>query len=411
MIWRSVNMLQHHLNHVADSPVPAPATIGVLGGGQLGAMLCEAGRRMGYRMIVASNSAADPAARWADEHIAADQTLPATAVTLAQRVDVLTVEAEAIPAEALAAAEEAGCRVTPGSAVQQVVRDRRREKRFFEEHRFGVGPFRIVDDAAAIAPAVVDLLQPTPGCLPRVVAKTAQGGYDGKGQRWIGEPSDATAAWEELGRVPLLLEQGVDFIAEASVIVARSADGTCVSLPLFRNTHRGGILYQTFAPSGFSAETEKAATAMAEGIAEAIGAVGLLTVEMFVLRDGRVWANELAARPHNSGHLSLRAATRSQFEMHIQAICGLPLEPVKLLAPAVMTNLLGDLWQAGEPDWTPLFADGRGTLHLYGKKTPRPGRKMGHMIHTDDTLEGAAARADRLMARWHGAATHVAAGV
>jgi 5-(carboxyamino)imidazole ribonucleotide synthase len=387
----------------AATPLPAPATIGILGGGQLGAMLCEAGRRMGYRMIVACPSNADPAARWADEHVPADPTQPAVAAALARRVDVLTVEAEAIPAEALAAAEAVGCRVAPGSAVQQVVRDRRREKRFFQEHRFAVGPFRIVESAAAMGAAVADLLQPLPGCLSRVVAKTAQGGYDGKGQRWIDHVEDAAAAWDALGGVPLLLEQGVDFIAEASVIVARSGDGSCVSLPLFRNTHRGGILYQTFAPSGFSHATEEAACHMAEGIAEAIGAVGLLTVEMFVLRDGRVWANELAARPHNSGHLTLRAATRSQFELHIQAICGLPLEPVKLLAPAVMTNLLGDLWAAGEPDWKPLYADPRGTLHLYGK-APRPGRKMGHMIHTSDSVDDAATRADRIMAQWHRAA-------
>ena len=167
---------------------------------------------------------------------------------------------------------------------------------------------------------------------------------------------------------------------------------------MFGNTHRNGILFQTVMPAGFSAETEKQARTCAAGIAEKLGVVGLLAVEMFVLSDGRVLMNELAARPHNSGHVTLRAATRSQFELHIAAVCNLPLAAPEVLAPGVMTNLLGDLWAKREPAWAALFREPRGTLHLYGKE-PRPGRKMGHMIHTAATTEGALAEADRVFAQ------------
>jgi 5-(carboxyamino)imidazole ribonucleotide synthase len=193
-----------------------------------------------------------------------------------------------------------------------------------------------------------------------------------------------------------MLEQGVPFIAETSVIVARSADRQAASFPMFRNEHRKGILFQTVIPAGFSDATENQARRIAEGIARDIGLVGVIAVEMFVLADGRVLVNELAARPHNSGHVTLRACTRSQFELHIQAICGLPMPQVDLLRPGVMTNLLGDLWREGrEPDWTRLYARPTGTLHLYGK-SPRPGRKMGHMIHTGPTAEAALQEASQV---------------
>ncbi len=209
--------------------------------------------------------------------------------------------------------------------------------------------------------------------------------------------------FREWGGVAVVMEQGVDFVAEGSVIVARSVSGECVSFPMFRNTHRNGILHQTVIPSGFSAETEGRARAIAKGIAEKLGVVGLLAVEMFVLGDGSVLMNELAARPHNSGHVSLRACTRSQFEMHIAAICGLPLGEPEILRPGAMTNLLGDLWAGGEPAWPELFREPHGTLHLYGKE-PRPGRKMGHMIHTAETAAEALAAADGVFEKLSAAA-------
>ncbi|HVX85623.1 MAG TPA: ATP-grasp domain-containing protein [Phycisphaerae bacterium] len=410
-----------------------PATIGILGGGQLGAMLCEAARRMGYITHVLSESPDDPAARWADRHITGNTADPVTVADFARDLDVLTNEFEQVPPEVLQAAESLGTvRIAPSSAVQAVCRDRRHEKSLFAAHHFPHGPFAIVEQESALLPAY-HLLQKRgqesfppseqkrgqesflPGSAPTplaVVAKTARGGYDGKGQLWLRSDADAARAWSDLGQQPLLLEQAVPFIAEASVIVARNPAGQSASFPMFTNEHRHGILHQTLIPAGFPAATEKAARAHAAAIAEKLGVVGLLAVEMFVLDNGDVLMNELAARPHNSGHVTLRATARSQFELHIAAICNLPLGPthppsvteVPLLQPAVMTNLLGDLWRPNppgaeiEPDWPALFADPRATLHLYGK-SPRPARKMGHMIHTAPTPTEALAAASALFVK------------
>ncbi|HUO09080.1 MAG TPA: 5-(carboxyamino)imidazole ribonucleotide synthase [Phycisphaerae bacterium] len=391
-----------------DSVILPPATIAILGGGQLGAMMCEAGRRMGYRMVVLSEDASDPAGRWADEHVIGDTRDAQTVVALAQRAQVLTNEFEQVPPEVLEAAERVGagrgCRVAPSSAVQRTCRDRRHEKMLFAKFNFPHGPFAIVESADGVAAAYEKLAAGGGGGAKKVVAKVARGGYDGKGQMWLESSGDAGRVWEELigpGGGALMLEQAVPFIAEASVIAARSPSGQSASFPMFRNEHRNGILFQTVTPAGFSAETEKKARAYAEGIAEKLGVVGLLAVEMFVLENGDVWMNELAARPHNSGHVTLRATTRSQFEMHIAAICNLPLVPVESLLPGVMTNLLGDLWTSrngAEPRWNEIFEEPHGTLHLYGK-TPRPGRKMGHMIHTGHTVEEALVAANSVFGR------------
>ncbi len=381
---------------IAARVIPAPATIAILGGGQLGAMLCEAGRRMGYRMVVLSEHEGDPAGRWADHHVIGDTRDPGTVVRVARQADVLTNEFEQVPPEVLQAAEAVGtCQVAPGSHVQETCRDRRREKGLFAAHGFPTGPFAAVERADEMVAAIEKLAGGTGA--KGVIAKTARGGYDGKGQKWIKNAEQARHAWEQLGGVPLMLEQAVPFVSEASVIVARSSGGGSASFPMFRNEHRNGILFQTVTPGGFSAETERQARTYAEGIAEKLGVVGLLAVEMFVLADGSVRMNELAARPHNSGHVTLRACTRSQFEMHIAAICNLPLAPVELLRPGVMTNLLGDLWKQGEPRWGELFREPHGTLHLYGK-TPRAGRKMGHMIHMASTAEEALAAANGVFA-------------
>ncbi|MGC8552611.1 MAG: 5-(carboxyamino)imidazole ribonucleotide synthase [Phycisphaerae bacterium] len=376
----------------ATDVILPPATIAILGGGQLGAMLAEAARRMGYRTVCVSASEEDPAGRWSDHHVVGDPSDVALVRRLARDVQVVTVETEGIAPEALTAAAELGCRVAPSAAVQQTVRDRRLEKTFFRDHNLPVGAFCICESAAQVDAAIAELLPLGGGT--GVVAKTARGGYDGKGQRWIKTLHQGPAVWEALGHVPLVLEAAVPFVAEASVIVARSADGRKTALPMFQNEHRGGILFQTRMPGSFEQPTLEKAVALAEATADKLDVVGLITVEMFVLRDGRVLANELAARPHNSGHVTLRAASRSQFEMHIAALCGLPLPPVQILRPGVMTNLLGDLWAGGHPDWTQVLRDSSATLHLYGKG-PRPGRKMGHMIHTAADINAAKAMADR----------------
>ncbi len=376
---------------ITPSPILPPATIGILGGGQLGKMTAEAARHMGYRVLVVSESPKDPAAQWCDEHVCGNPSDPKIVTEASKRCAVLTNEFEQVSVAALEAAEAAGRKVAPASSVQKVVQDRRLEKTFLRDHGFPVGPFRIVEDGAKIAQAYSELAAPVnPGDkLHRVVAKTARGGYDGKGQRWLTSEQDAIKTWADMGGIPLVLEQGVAFVAETSVITARANDSHAASFPMFRNEHRNGILFQTVIPAGFSDATEKEARRVAEGISHDLGVVGLIAVEMFVLADGHVLVNELAARPHNSGHVTLRACTRSQFELHVQAICGLPLPAVDLLRPGVMTNLLGDLWHDGkEPDWRKLYESPTGTLHLYGK-SPRPARKMGHMIHTGNTAQSA----------------------
>ena len=378
------------MDNSSNLPLKPGATIAILGGGQLGSMLCAAAKQMGYRTLGVSNHESDPIARWADHHLVADPSDPATAARLARQVDVITVEAESINPDALGAAERAGARVAPGSQIQRVVRDRRLEKSFLANLKLpdgqrAVGDFRIAESADQATRGADELFA---AGATKVVCKTAQGGYDGKGQRWLQDFRQASAAFTALGGVPLVLEAGITFSAEASVIVARSADDRLAHFPVFCNEHRRGILHQTLMPGGFSDPITRRAIELAEAVARQLNVVGLLAVEEFVLPDGRVLVNELAARPHNSGHVTLRAASRSQFEMHVAAICGLPLPEIEILCPGVMTNLLGDLWANGEPDFPAILADGRSTLHLYGK-SPRAGRKMGHIIHTGRTLADA----------------------
>jgi 5-(carboxyamino)imidazole ribonucleotide synthase len=370
-------------------PILPPVCVTVLGGGQLGSMLCEAAKRMGYRTLCVSAHEADPAARWADHHLIADPGEPATVARVARQSAVTTVEAESIEPVALEAAS-AHCIVAPSADVQRTVRDRRLEKMFLRDHGLAVGPFATVESAKQMREAAEHLFA---AGAKKLVAKTARGGYDGKGQRWVHSPAEAANVWEALGSTPLVVESGIDFVAEASVIVARSSDGRMTHFPVFQNEHRRGILFQTRMPGDFSPATTARAIDLGRRTAEALGVVGLLAVEMFILPDGDVLINELAARPHNSGHVTLRAASRSQFEMHISAICGLPLPEIHTLQPGVMTNLLGDLWAHGEPDFAKVLSDGRGMLHLYGK-SPRPGRKMGHMIHTAPTLAQALSAAN-----------------
>ena len=389
------------------SMIRPPATIAILGGGQLGSMLAQAAGQMGYRTLCVSANEADPAGRWSDHHLIADPGDANVISRIAQDAQVITVETESIEPSALAAAESIGARVAPSSHVQTIVRDRRLEKGFLAANDLAVGAFRVVESAAQMQQACEELLADG---ATEILAKTARGGYDGKGQRWIRTPSQADAAWQALGQVPLVVEAKVDFVSEMSVIVARSPDGGRSVLPVFGNEHRHGILFQTRMPAAVSESTARAAMDLAGRAADHLKVVGLLAVEMFVLADGRVLVNEMAARPHNSGHVTLRAASRSQFEMHIAAICGLPLPEVEILRPAVMTNVLGDLWfvesapaltKVGEhrsPDWATVLADGRATLHLYGK-TPRPGRKMGHLIHTGHTIEEALVSANAAFGR------------
>ncbi|HWG85101.1 MAG TPA: 5-(carboxyamino)imidazole ribonucleotide synthase [Deinococcales bacterium] len=361
--------------------VPPGGTIGILGGGQLARMLALAARPLGYRVVVLDPDPACPAAGPSDRVIAAPYDDPTGLASLADAADVVTLEFENVPGDALARLEER-LPVRPGRRVLETARDRRAEKGFLQSCGVPVAAWAPVEDEAGLAAALERV------ALPGIL-KTATLGYDGKGQARVGSAGELRDAWRALGERPCVLEAVVPFEREVSVIVARSAGGEEAAYPPFENEHSGGILDLTTWPAALNERTANEATAAALAAARALDLAGLLCVEFFVLPDGGILANEMAPRPHNSGHLSIEAAATSQFEQAVRAACGLPLGPVTPRSPAAMANLLGDLWEGGEPDWTPALATPGAHLHLYGKREARPGRKMGHLTVLAATLEEA----------------------
>ena len=351
--------------------IPPGSTIGILGGGQLGRMLCVAAAQLGYRVHIFAPDdpggeglpAADVAAfttRAAYDDVAALDAFAAT-------VDVVTFEFENVPVEA---ARQLASRVPvrPGPRAFEVAQDRLTEKRFAQAHGGRAAPFRAVDDPAGLRAALGEL-----GCP--AILKTRRMGYDGKGQARIAEPGDAAAAWEAIGRVPAVLEGLVAFDAEFSVLLARGLDGVTATYDAPMNEHRDGILRRSSVPAGPIVELHVAeAAALARRLAAALDYVGLLAVEFFACADGPVF-NEMAPRVHNSGHWTIEGAATSQFANHIRAVCGLPLGSATARGWAEMVNLIGD-----EVDgWPGLLAEHGSRLHLYGKREARPGRKMGHV--------------------------------
>jgi 5-(carboxyamino)imidazole ribonucleotide synthase len=367
-------------------PVLPGKTIGILGGGQLGRMFAIAARRMGYRVHAFDPAGDCPTGQVADVEVNAAYDDVGAARRFAEAVDVVTFEFENIPAETLAAIE-AVRPVRPSAAVLDTCRHRLREKTFLSAHGFTPAEWRPVRSAEELSAAVAALGTPC-------VLKTADFGYDGKGQTRIdrSDPATLSAAWAGLGRPVGVLEKFVAFDEELSVIVARSADGRAVCFPPFANDHRRHILDVTTWPADLPAATARAAEDLARAVADALGVVGLLTVEMFRVGD-RLLVNELAPRPHNSGHVTFDAAATSQFEQQLRAVCGLPLGDPSPLRPAAMANLLGDVWAeaagpdgaGGEPDWAAALSHPAVKLHLYGKSEPRIGRKMGHLSAVADT--------------------------
>ncbi|HVM45680.1 MAG TPA: 5-(carboxyamino)imidazole ribonucleotide synthase [Candidatus Thermoplasmatota archaeon] len=351
--------------------LPPGATIGILGGGQLGRMLTFEAHKMGYRTAVLDPARDGPAGQVADVFVEGSWSDAAAMLELARQSDVVTVETEHLPWEALAQVERAGATLRPGSAVLHVVQDRLRQKRFLEHHRFPQPAFRPVQDVATLAQAVAE--------------------------------AGANAAWATIGRQPCIYEAFVPFEREVSVVLARGVNGGVAYYPLAENVHRDGILHTTLAPARVPAQVEQAARRIALGIAEGLGHVGVMAVEMFLLPDGSLQVNEIAPRVHNSGHYTYGACATSQFEQHLRAICGLPLGETTLLRPACMLNILGDAWRAGEPDWRAVLAEPAARLHLYGKKDARPGRKMGHVVVMHDKAEEALRVAEAIHARLAGA--------
>jgi 5-(carboxyamino)imidazole ribonucleotide synthase len=361
--------------------VTPPATIGMLGGGQLGRYALIAARVMGYRTMVLEPDERAPAANVADEHLVAAYDDAAALDRMASTCAVITTEFENPPAsslERLARATE----VAPSAAAVAIAQDRRAEKRFLAGAAIPIAPWTVV--ASADAPAVVG--------FPAIL-KTARLGYDGKGQITITSADQLPDAWVALDRRDCVLEQAMSLDVELSVVVARTVDGRMATYDVAENVHVNGILDLTVVPARVASGVAGRATELARAIADALDYVGVLAVELFVV-DGEVYVNELAPRPHNSGHWTLDAARTSQFEQQIRAVCGVGLGDPAMTAPAVaMVNLLGDLWRHAEPDWGVAFAEPSASLHLYGKLDARPGRKMGHLTVTGGSADDVAAGA------------------
>ena len=352
-------------------PVLPGAAVGVLGSGQLGRMFAIAARRMGYRVHTYSPESDTPTGQVADLEITASYSDLDAIRRFARQVDVVTFEFENVPAQAAAAAAE-HVPVRPAGSVLHTTQNRIREKTFLARAGLPVTPFVPVESLDDLESGIARL-----GCP--AVLKTSGFGYDGKGQLRITECDHAAAAWDALRRTPCVLEACIDFDCELSVVAARGLDGAFAHYGAVRNEHRRHILDVSIAPAGVPDRVAAEAVEIARTVLEALEVIGVLCVEFFLTRDGRLLINELAPRPHNSGHFSFDASVTSQFEQQLRAVCGLPLGATDLLRPAAMANLLGDLWEHGEPDWPAACAFPDIKLHLYGKLEPRPARKMGHL--------------------------------
>ncbi len=364
-----------------QSAILPGSTIGVLGGGQLGRMFAMAARRLGYRVHTLAPEHDTPTGQIADvEFIASYDDVDAVR-TFAKHVDIVTFEFENVSAEAAAAAEEDAI-VRPNGRALAIAQHRIREKTFLADHGIPVTPFAPVRSDADLASALKTVGTPA-------VLKTAAFGYDGKGQIPIKRTGEAAAAWEALGRRESILEAFLDLEKEISVIGARAVDGNWSHFGAIENVHHRHILDVSVSPADVPPQTAALAVDVTRRVMDALEYVGLLCVEFFVTRDGRLLVNELAPRPHNSGHLTFDACRTSQFEQQLRAICGLPLGSTEQLQPAAMANLLGDLWEGGEPDWVTALRVPSVKLHLYGKLNPRPGRKMGHITALAATREEA----------------------
>lgn len=359
------------------------ATIGLLGGGQLGRMTGYAARSLGYDVHVMDPDPACPARAIASRTITAPFRDAAAAEELARSCDVVTLEIEQIGAAALeAAARHAPLR--PGAAAVVIIQDRLRQRTWLQANGFPLGPWQPTTTADDCAAAV--------SALGYTVLKSPVGGYDGRGQARVWTADEARSAWQALGSGPLLAEQFLDLERELSVLVARGPDGATVAYAPAINHHEHGVLDWSFSPGDLPPAAATEAMRIAGEIARALDIVGLLAVEMFLVRDGRLLVNELAPRPHNSYHHTERGCSTSQFEQFVRAICGLPLGSVDLLRPSAIANLLGDLWARRTPDFAAALAVPDVRLHLYGKTSARPGRKMGHLSAVGATAEEARAK-------------------
>lgn len=360
------------------------STIGILGSGQLGRMFAMAARRMGYRVHVLSPDYDTPTGQIADREIQASYDDVEAVSSFAREVDVVSFEFENVPAETIALVDRYA-RVRPAGHVLHTTQHRLREKMFLARAGLPVTRFRAIHSLEELQAAAAE-------SLPAVL-KTAAWGYDGKGQVTIHSPGELVSAWASLNTTEAVFEQFIDFDCELSVVAARGADGSFAFYGPIRNIHRNHILDSSMAPAGLPPEVTREAIEIARALVAALQLVGVLCIEFFLTRDGRLLVNELAPRPHNSGHLTVDAHVSCQFEQQVRAVCGLPLGSTVQLRPAAMVNLLGDCWAFGEPRWHEAIALPSVKLHLYGKRRPLAGRKMGHLTALADTACNAADQA------------------
>ncbi len=369
------------------------ATLGMLGGGQLGRMFTIAARNMGYKVIVLEPDTGSPAGQLADKHIVAAYDDENALRELSEQCDVITTEFENIPADVLNKLAET-LPVHPSAAAVEKAQDRIVEKEFILSCGLLPVPYGVINTNSDIATATKDLNFPA-------ILKTARFGYDGKGQQTINSADEVEAAFKETGQVSCVLEQRIDLDCEISVVLGRNQHGKSHCFPVSENVHKDGILYQSICPAKVDENIITAAQAAAKRLADKLDYIGVLAVEFFVTQQGELLVNEMAPRTHNSGHFTIDACLTSQFEQQVRMICGLPFGDSKLLSPIVMTNMLGDLWigkneKMSEPKWNNLLENTKTKLHLYGKAEARKGRKMGHFCTLGESVEEAQEQANAI---------------
>jgi 5-(carboxyamino)imidazole ribonucleotide synthase len=358
------------------------ATLGVLGGGQLGRMFTIAARTMGYRVLVLDPDANSPAAELANKHICAAFDDRSALEKLGRVCSAITTEFENVPAESMDYLSQF-CPVRPSAQAVAIAQNRIREKTFLRDNGFETAPFAEINNKADIEPALLKI--GTPALL-----KISQFGYDGKGQATIHTLADAHTAFEQMGSKPCVLEQRLNLKTEISVLVARGTDGKTVAYPAAENTHVGGILDLSIVPAQISNMLALQATKEAQAVANKLDYCGVMAVEFFVVENDRLLINEVAPRPHNSGHYTMDACLTSQFDQQVRAMCGLPLGDTKLLTPVAMVNILGDIWNGQTPPpWSAVLNEPLAKLHLYGKREARAGRKMGHFTCIGESVQSA----------------------
>ena len=368
------------------------STLGMLGGGQLGRMFTIAARTMGYEVVVLDPDKSSPAGKLASRHLCADYSDQAALNDIAKSCDAITTEFENVPASTLEALAKT-CPVRPGAQAVTITQDRIHEKNFLKDNGFPTAPFAVIHSLDDLKSAIDEIGTPA-------ILKVSRFGYDGKGQFSIKSQNDADKGWETLKGEACVLEQRMPLDIEVSVVMARGLEGEVTTYPVAENIHEEGILDVSVVPARIDKELETKVTDMAKHIATTLDYVGVMAVEFFI-SNGELLVNEIAPRPHNSGHYTLDACVTDQFEQQVRAVCGLPLGDTRLLSPVVMINMLGDIWHGGHaPNWQKLLDHSNVKLHLYGKHEARPGRKMGHFnvlaSNVDDALNLANELKDQL---------------